>query len=396
MRTAPLWKFAEVNPSTAEFSRLEEGDEVTFLPLETIWPGGRADYSRTLAWSTKLSYTMFQSGDVLVPKITPTFEAGRSIVAAPLTALGLATTEVHVVRPREGVDARFLCFAFQSIPFLKEGESALQGVGNLRRVSPMFMQTFPVLDAPLPIQRAIADYLDRETGEIDAMLGKLDALTGVLETRRDVAIDNALQGLPMVRFFSALELSQTGPFGTQLAASEYVDGGVPLINPTHISGGRVWPESHISVSPEKAQELSRHLLRPGDIILGRKGDVDKAAIVSEDILPALCGSDAMLLRPRPECSAGFITYFFHSKQCHAFLESMSVGAAVSGLNQRTISELRIPLPPLPEQRRIADHLDEVTGRIDAMLAKVAQLKALLLERRAALITDVVTGRKEVA
>ena len=57
---------------------------------------------------------------------------------------------------------------------------------------------------------------------------------------------------------------------------------------------------------------------------------------------------------------------------------------------------RVPRPSLPEQRRIADHLDEVTGRIDAMLAKVAQLKAVLIERRAALITEVVTGRKEVA
>ena len=53
-------------------------------------------------------------------------------------------------------------------------------------------------------------------------------------------------------------------------------------------------------------------------------------------------------------------------------------------------------PSLDEQRRIADHLDEVTGKIDAMLAKVAELKSLLIERRAALITDVVTGRKKVA
>lgn len=57
----------------------------------------------------------------------------------------------------------------------------------------------------------------------------------------------------------------------------------------------------------------------------------------------------------------------------------------------------MPVPPtLDEQKSIADHLDEVTGKIDAMLAKVAELKSLLTERRAALITDVVTGRKEVA
>lgn len=57
--------------------------------------------------------------------------------------------------------------------------------------------------------------------------------------------------------------------------------------------------------------------------------------------------------------------------------------------------MRHPTPDFDEQRRIADHLDEVTGRIDAMLATIDELKALLVERRAALITDVVTGRKKV-
>ena len=61
-----------------------------------------------------------------------------------------------------------------------------------------------------------------------------------------------------------------------------------------------------------------------------------------------------------------------------------------------MNRARVPVPPREEQRRIADHLDEVTGKIDAMLAKVAELKSLLIERRAALITDVVTGRKAVA
>ena len=66
------------------------------------------------------------------------------------------------------------------------------------------------------------------------------------------------------------------------------------------------------------------------------------------------------------------------------------------LNAGIMNRARVPVPFREEQRRIADHLDEVTGKIDAMLAKVAELKSLLIERRAALITDVVTGRKAVA
>ena len=70
----------------------------------------------------------------------------------------------------------------------------------------------------------------------------------------------------------------------------------------------------------------------------------------------------------------------------------------STINQLTVgmfSRMMIPFPESHVQERIADHLDEVTGRIDAMLATIDELKALLVERRAALITDVVTGREKV-
>ena len=174
---APLWKFAEVNPLTPEFKALTPGVEVSFMPLETVWPGGRADFSRTRPWSNDSNYTQFRQGDILVPKITPTFEAGRSVIADIPTEVGLASTEVHVVRPKAGADARFITYGFQSLPFLDEGAHSLQGVGNLRRVTPRFVQDRQVLDVDGRMQALIADYLDRETGEIDSMISRLDALT---------------------------------------------------------------------------------------------------------------------------------------------------------------------------------------------------------------------------
>jgi type I restriction enzyme S subunit len=78
------------------------------------------------------------------------------------------------------------------------------------------------------------------------------------------------------------------------------------------------------------------------------------------------------------------------------LGRLSSAAAQPGITASGVGREKLPLPPLNDQVRIADHLDEITGKIDAMLAKTAELKSLLLERRAALITDVVTGRKEVA
>src|SRR5690606_12929973 len=144
---------------------LSEGEVVSFMPLEAVWPGNRVDYSGRLPWSSKQSYTQFRQGDILIPKITPTLEAGRTIIADISTDFGLASTEVHVVRARDNADSRYLQYCFQSRPFLDEGAHALQGVGNLRRISPRFVQEFKVLDVDLATQQRIADFLDRETGE---------------------------------------------------------------------------------------------------------------------------------------------------------------------------------------------------------------------------------------
>lgn len=73
----------------------------------------------------------------------------------------------------------------------------------------------------------------------------------------------------------------------------------------------------------------------------------------------------------------------------------SVGATMDNLNEVLLGRVQIALPPLDAQRRIIAELDEQTARLDDMIADAQRLKALLAERRSTLITDVVTGRKEV-
>ncbi|QMV85526.1 restriction endonuclease subunit S [Corynebacterium hindlerae] len=194
--TAELWHFCEVNPVTPEFRSLTDGTQVTFMPLETIWSDKRADFSRTIEWSKKVgSYTEFRSGDVLIPKITPTFEAGRSTVADIPLPIGLATTEVHIVRTRpERALSQWLSYAFQTSMFLKEGESVLQGVGNLRRISPQWLQSFKVPALSLDEQERISQHLDETTARIDAMLAKTQQLKDLLTERRSALITAAVTG----------------------------------------------------------------------------------------------------------------------------------------------------------------------------------------------------------
>mgnify|MGYP003593313856 CR=1 FL=1 len=105
----------------------------------------------------------------------------------------------------------------------------------------------------------------------------------------------------------------------------------------------------------------------------------------------------VLLRPDPNLlDSRFLVYAIYTQEMQDEFRLSAGGSTVVNLKLGTIRSTSIPEIPVWEQRRIADHLDEVTGKIDTMLAKVAELKSLLIERRAALITDVVTGRKAVA
>lgn len=280
-----------------------------------------------------------------------------------------------------------------------ECQFEIDGYSNANTQKNIGMGDIPRISLPLPalaIQVTVARFLDRETAQIDELIGKQERLIELLRERRAASInlpfDNCSNRTQLRR---AVVLSQTGPFGTQLSADEYVVDGVPVINPTHIQDGRIAPDPSISVSADKARELARHRFDTGDIVLGRKGEVDKAALVAETDAGFICGSDSMLLRPSSETDPAYLWWFLQSPSAHNQLERWSVGSTVAGLNQTTISKVLLPLPSLQEQQRIVDKLSAQVLKIDELSEKTRQSIELLRERRSALVSAAVTGRLDV-
>lgn len=383
-RTVPVWVYAEVNPATPEFKTLDDGTEVSFMPLETIWPGGKADYTNTLLWSSKQSYSQFRRGDILVPKITPTFEAGRTIIAEIPISLGLASTEVHVVRANGSSNPRFLQYCFQSLPFLDEGAHSLQGVGNLRRITPRFVQEYEAPNVTLDVQCAIADYLDRETGEIDAMIATMDELAETLVIRRLEMIKHAfvdgstVSGPTPVFALATSEDNRRIPVKAEERAA--MSGEYPYYGASGVIDHLdqfIWDnETRVLVSEDGANLLARN----HPIAFSASGRY-------------WVNNHAHVLRPNLSVDHRLICYAFSITD----VQHAITGSAQPKLTAEAMWRLKIPFP-LDHRcsKELADHLDKITGRIDAMLGKVAELRSLLVERRAALITDVVTGRKKVA
>jgi len=187
------------------------------------------------------------------------------------------------------------------------------------------------------------------------------------------------------------ELLQTGPFGSQLHSSEYSHDGIPVINPSHLRDGHVYPDWDCTVDKETHLRLIRHELHKGDIVFARRGEMGRCALITEKEAGWLCGTGSLLMRPRVSLSApSFLSKVLATGGVRDWLLLESVGSTMDNLNTNILSRIPLPIPPLPEQYTIATYLDRETTRISALIAKKERLIELLQEKRAALISHAVT------
>lgn len=175
---------------------LAKATQVTFLPMENIGEKGELDCSLTRdIKDVQEGYTQFFDGDVLIAKITPCFENGKgAIVRGTLSGVGFGTTELHVLAPNDEIDARFLYYITTGDHFRKLGEAAMFGAAGQKRVPEDFVRDYRVPLPPLSQQRAIADYLDRETARLDALAGRTRESVALLRERRAALISAAVGG----------------------------------------------------------------------------------------------------------------------------------------------------------------------------------------------------------
>lgn len=192
------------------------------------------------------------------------------------------------------------------------------------------------------------------------------------------------------------ESIQTGPFGSQLHASEYVTGGIPVVNPSHMRDGRIQADPSVSVNRAKARELMRHALHVGDIVAARRGELGRCALVRESENGWLCGTGSLRIRPRTTVFvAAYLLLVFGSQVVRDALSLLSIGATMDNLNASMVARLRLPCPPLDEQRRIMDCITSESERIQVAANAARSEIALLREYRTRLIADLVTGQLDV-
>jgi type I restriction enzyme S subunit len=190
-----------------------------------------------------------------------------------------------------------------------------------------------------------------------------------------------------VKRLGELAKFRTGPFGSSLHKSDYIAGGIPVINPMHIVDGQLLPSFSMSVREETAVRLSDFRLQEGDIILGRRGDMGRCAVVRKQYAGWLCGTGSMIVRPSSVADPRFLQRILSSQEIVVLIENSSVGSTMINLNQSTLIGLPIKFPSKSEQRAIATALSDV----DALLEELDRLIAKKRDIKQATMQQLLTG-----
>jgi type I restriction enzyme S subunit len=161
---------------------------------------------------------------------------------------------------------------------------------------------------------------------------------------------------------------QTGPFGSSLHQSDYQVGGVPVINPASIQNEQIVPIERMAVGTATLERLSTFKLRVGDIVMGRRGEMGRCAVVTEREAGWLCGTGSLILRLPKSVIGRFFVLLIGSPYVRDYLGGSAVGATMQNLNQGILLNLVVGLPPLAEQRRIVAKVDELRSLCDRLEA----------------------------
>ena len=328
---------------------------------------------------------------------------------------GLCSTELMVLDTRD-YQAVFLRYLILTDGFIKLVDSSTQGA-KMPRADWEFVGNISLPLPPLPEQRAIAAFLDERTSRIDGLIARKTRLVQLLKERRQALITRAVtRGLD-----PKVELKPSGvpwlgevPVGWEVKRLKHISEFVT-------SGSRGWAEHYADegavfirignldrlsidlrlddiqrVDPPTSAEVMRTRALKDDLLISITAFLGTVGIVPGGLGEAYVNQHTALVRLLHErCYPRFVAYWLFSSPAQQQFKAASEGGTKEGMNLQEVRDLTILQPDLETQRRIADHLDEVLQRIDALAIKVEAAIERLQEYRSALIAAAVTGKVAV-
>lgn len=417
--TVPLRYVCQLNPSV-DFSEFEEDDELTFLPMDRVKSGYFLPNTDKFSKYAS-SYNAFEEGDIVLAKVTPCFENGNIAVAQNLEGgKGFGSSELFVIRPKT-VNRKFLFYYFQSSAFKQKGEASMTGAGGLKRVSPDLLRQHHLPRPDVEIQRLIADYLDRETARLDALVAEKEKMLALLEEKRAALISRAVTcGLDPAAPLKPSGLDWLGdiPAHWSLERLKFHLNGIEqgwspqcenvpaepqewgVLKVGAVNDWTFNPQENKRL-PDALEPLPEYAIKPRDVLMSRAnttkllGSISMVEQAERKLL--LCDKLYRLHINESRLRREYAVAYLRSASARFTFERDATGTSGSmqNIGQDTVINSWIPVPPTGEQEDIAAHIQQGRIETDNLRFLIQESLELLRERRAALITAAVTGQISV-
>jgi type I restriction enzyme S subunit len=360
-------------------------------------------------------------GDLLVSRASGTADlVGSAALVRQLRYQLVLSDKTFRLRLGPLVLPEYLEWVMNSRMYREQVRGAISGADGLANNLPMSeLRGFRFAVPPRSEQRKIVEFLDRETAKTDSLIAKQEQLTATLREDRTATITHAItRGLnPDARLqqpaneallacpqhwthqisLKRVASVQTGlTLGKAVAVGEAVS--VPYLRVANVQTSGV-NLTEVKTVDVHQTELSRYLLRDGDVLMTEGGDIDKlgrGCLWSGEISPCIHQNHVFAVRCKDGLSSGFLVYLLDTSVArNYFFMTAKKTTNLASTNSTTLGAFTFSLPPRPEQDEIVEFLGERCSVIDALIVKANEVIRVLREYRFALVTDAVTGKIDV-
>ena len=283
----------------------------------------------------------------------------------------------------EIVDPDYLEFCLHSPQSMQYYKENLRGTTARRRSIPTdTLLKLPIYLPSLGEQRKIAMVLNQINNLIAKRQAQLDKLDLLVKARFVEMFGDPVsnpKGWPKVALSDLADV-RIGPFGSLLHKEDYIEGGCPLVNPSHIVEGKIVVDKKFTIPKDKYEEMEPYHLKIGDVVMGRRGEMGRCAVVWDSGL--LCGTGSLIIRPKSDVTADYIQKIISFPSFKRTIEDMAVGQTMPNLNVPIVSSFQIIKPPVEIQKKyyeLVERVEKIRSSTKDGLNRLETLKKALMQ-----------------